>query len=676
MTADRVYGNGGETGDITAVGRVDMKYADADIFADQAVYSGTTKIVHATGHVRYVAATGDVATAQTLDYDTAADRISMTGVEGQSPSVALQGQPIHGYLFYGGEHVTVTRDGHTVLERGWVTTCDPRRPAYHVTGRNIEIRPGDRVIARGSALYLGKLLVGALGLLVLPLTESAARRPSAFAPRAGYNSTYGYFIRNYVNFYRDQYLYGTYHVDFYQKVGVGLGADVYFARRDGLGSGQFSIYNLRNNARQQQLSGAKNNLQASLSLQRVLGHHVTGSLQFNYTGSTGVLSSIPPTTSANLNLTHTGLRSTTTYSATINSTGPSSAVGGFFNHSINFTPTFGENVQLGLQSNTTPGAFSRSITFVSDTRLSARAFDVDLVTSTNHGLQITTDPTTGAQVSNPVIGFQKVPELTLRARQLQIPPLRLPVLMTMVDGLYNDEYDRIETARYEVSAQFGPAFYRVGQSSEVTASATLRQDAYGTGDLRGSIGEQVSLRTFLGRHADNTLSYGDQSVRGFTPLRSYDLITGFDQINETLNVYNGGIYRFTASTNYDFRNKFLSAITYQLVAQPGPQTSLSLGTSYDPHGSGYSPLVISLATPLGPADYLQFQGNYDFKLHGLQGQNYYLTHTVGNCYQIRVAYLQPLKEVTFGISLLAFPGQGVNFGINSNGPIVPQSFEL
>jgi len=68
------------------------------------------------------------------------------------------------------------------------------------------------------------------------------------------------------------------------------------------------------------------------------------------------------------------------------------------------------------------------------------------------------------------------------------------------------------------------------------------------------------------------------------------------------------------------------------------------------------------------------QSNYDFKLHGLQNQSYFLTHTVNNCYQVRVAYRQALKEVDFSVNLLAFPSQAANFGINSNGPIIAQSF--
>ncbi|HYK52255.1 MAG TPA: hypothetical protein VEV38_01830, partial [Candidatus Eremiobacteraceae bacterium] len=91
VTADQMYGNGGPTGDITALGSVDIKYADVDIIADQAVYHASTKIITATGHVHFTDANGDTATAQSLDYDTVDGHVVMTDVVGQSSSLYAQG---------------------------------------------------------------------------------------------------------------------------------------------------------------------------------------------------------------------------------------------------------------------------------------------------------------------------------------------------------------------------------------------------------------------------------------------------------------------------------------------------------------------------------------------------------------------------------------------------------
>ena len=676
VSADRVYGSLAAGGTLTAAGNVVLRSGDINVMSDQAVYDDSTKIVRSTGHVRFLTSTGDSATADALEYDANNDRVTMLGVHGASSALAYQGQPIRGALSYSGRRVRVDKAGHTLIDEGWVTTCDLRHVAYHITGRQIEIRPGDRLIVHHSALHVGKLVAAALGVLVIPLSAAAERRPTAFAPRVGYNSTQGVFVRNYINFYHGPNYYGTYHVDYYQKVGLGLGADVYFARRDNRGSGQLSFYQLRNNARQRALSGQQSTTQASVSLQQLLSKSVRAALFFTYAGATGVFTSIPAQTTANLNVTHTGARSTTNYAATVSRSGPSISAAGFFNHNIALTSRLNQQVSLSLQENSTPFAFSRAVSLNTDTHYTGRLFDSDLVIATNHGRQTTRDFLSGHELQTDTIALQRVPELTLRARPFELHRFHLPVLFTLVGGEYNDGYDAIKTARYDATLQLGSALYRLGHSSDLSASATVRQDIYGTGDMRGSIAEQLQLHSFFGRHADNTLAYQDMSVRGYTPMPSLDSISGFDQISELFNFYNGSIYRFTASTAYNFRSKFLSSIFYQLNVQPSPYASLSLGTTYDPHGSGYSPLSIALATPLTRNDYFQFAGSFDFKLHGLQGQNYFLSHTVNDCYQIRLSYRQPLKQVDLSLSLLAFPGQSVNFGINRSGPIIPQNLSL
>ena len=662
-----------------ADGHVLIVVGDSTITADSAHYDAATRLVHAIGDVHYVAANGDTATAKALEYDVARDRVIMDDVEGQTSSITYAAERIHGYLFYKGQRITIDHNGHAVLEKGWVTTCDLRHVAYHVTGKEIEIRPNDRLIAHGPALYLGKLLVAGLGILSIPLTQETTRRPSTVAPRIGYNSLYGFFLKNYINYYSSAYFYGTVHVDFYQKAGIGLGADIYFARRDGAGSGEFTFYNLHSNSYQQAITGQKNSFQSTLTYQRLFSHHVTLSANANFTTQT-LVTAIPPTLSANVSVVHNGARSTTSYGGTATTTGPSSSFGGVINHTIAFSPVFSQNVSLQLQiaqSVSDPGfpdqinTNSRSVLFMSDTRFSARSFDTDLNISTNHGQ--TSSSQFGMTTTNPVVGLQRVPELTLRSHPVSVSNLRLPLQFTFVDGIYDDGYDNITTARYELAGQLGSAIYRIGDNNSVSALVGVRQDLYGTGDERGAISESFSLQDFFGRHADNTLAYQEQSVRGFTPMRSFDFLTGFDQINETFNFYNGSAYRFTATTNYDFRNKFIGSINYQLAISPSSYSSLLLGDSYDPHGTGYGPLNITLATPIGRNDYLQFLGDFDFKTHTMEGQNYFLTHNVNDCYQVRLAYREPLHELDLSVSLLAFPSQAVNFGLTGSS-ILPQSF--
>lgn len=678
VTADQMYGNGGPTGDITALGHVDIKYADVEIVADQAVYHGATKIITATGHVRFTSADGDTATASSLDYDTADGHVVMTDVVGQSSSLYAQGEQIQGYVYYKARQVTSYRDGHTILEDGWITTCDLSHVAYHITGREIEVRPGDRIIAHNSHLFLGKYLVAALGVLVIPLSKASAHNAQALAPRVGYNSTFGWFVKTYINFYRSPYYYGTYHVDYYQKVGIGLGADLYFYRQDGRGQATITLYNLRSNAQQLLLTGQKNTFQGSVAAQEPLGQHLNATLNFSYSGQSFVSGNIPPQTQANLSLAHLGARTQTNYGLTFQNSGGDSSLGLTFSHTIQFSQFLSQNVGISVNNTHIVGSsFSHSVGLNTDTHFAGRALDGDLTVQTSHGYQYANL----GGVRTDLLSFQKLPELTLNAHPFEIDQ-RIPVDLTLIGGIYDDPFEtfglttqHVETSRLEAGAQLGDLLMRVGGSTDLTASATLRQDAYGTGDLRGLFGDDFELHTLYGDHADTTLTYQVNSIRGFTPLESFDGDVSSNTYTEALDLYNGSFYRFTASSSYDVLQHFQGSISYQLTAQPGPYASMTLGTSFDPHGTGYGPMSIQLQTPVGKNDYFQMLANYDFKLHGLQGQNYYLTHNVNNCYVVRVSYLQPLHEVDLSVSLIAFPGQGVTFGFtNQGGSLLPQSF--
>lgn len=677
VKADQMYGSGGPGADITALGHVDIKYGDIDIIADQAVFNGKSKIITATGHVKFINANGDTATATTLDYDTNDGRVTMNDVAGQSSSLYAEGQPIQGYVYYKAQQVTTYPDGHTLLKNGWITTCDLSHVAYHITGREIEVRPGDRIIARHSALYLGKYLVAALGILVIPLSRYSAQHPSAIAPAVGYNSTVGWFVKTFINFYRSPYYYGTYHVDFFQKVGLGLGAELYLYRRDQRGQATINFYNLRSNQQQIQLTGQKNTFQGSLSMTEPLGAHLTSSLNYSYSGQSFVQGNIPSQTSANLAIAHTGGRTTTNYGLNFSNSGSSSALGLSLSHTIQFSQSLSQNVNLAIQNTHVAGSsFSHSVSLNTDTHFSGQALDGDLAIETSHGYEYQDV----GRLRTPLLSFQKLPELTLSAHSFEIDQ-RIPVDLTVIGGVYDDPYEtfgattaHVETSRLEAGVQLGDALLRIGGNSDLTAMATLRQDAYGTGDLRGLFGDQFSLHTLYGTHADTTFTYGVNSVRGFTPMESFDGEFSSNTYSEALDVYNGSYYRFTAATAYDVLQHFQSSISYQLTANPGPYSSVTLGTSFDPHGTGYGPMSIQLQTPVSKTDYLQMLASYDFKLHGLQGQNYYLTHNVNNCYLVRVAYLQPLREVDLSISLIAFPGEGVTFGFTRSGSLLPQSF--
>ena len=209
---------------------------------------------------------------------------------------------------------------------------------------------------------------------------------------------------------------------------------------------------------------------------------------------------------------------------------------------------------------------------------------------------------------------------------------------------------------------------------------TLQQDAYWTGDLKAQIGQQATLTTPLFGHLINTISYNESHVNGplSEPFKSIDVLgDGTKQANDVLRIFNGDVYSLslTATT---FFNRQAQSVGYQLTSRPSPRSTLSLGGAFTPgSGNGFDRTSVQVATPFGYQSDLQVSMNVNWKAHmRLENKNIYYRHVVGNCYELRLAYNQDLKQVTASVNLLAFPSRVANFGLGqaSLGSIIPQSF--
>jgi hypothetical protein len=117
-------------------------------------------------------------------------------------------------------------------------------------------------------------------------------------------------------------------------------------------------------------------------------------------------------------------------------------------------------------------------------------------------------------------------------------------------------------------------------------------------------------------------------------------------------------------------------VTYQLLMRPARNVQLLAGGTWTPGaGFGFDRTNVQLATPLGKVTDFQMSTFVDWKNKGrLESKIMYLRTIVADCYEVRVAYNQDLKTVNVTVDLLAFPTQGVNFGLGQTTSIIPQSF--
>ena len=111
--------------------------------------------------------------------------------------------------------------------------------------------------------------------------------------------------------------------------------------------------------------------------------------------------------------------------------------------------------------------------------------------------------------------------------------------------------------------------------------------------------------------------------------------------------------------------------------KPSPRSYVVLGGYYQPgSGRGFNQTNVQAITPFGKETTLEFTTNVDWKNHNrLTNKNIYITRTIDDCYNISGSYNQDLKQFSFNVVILAFPGQGAGFGIGGQkSPIIPGSF--
>ena len=67
----------------------------------------------------------------------------------------------------------------------------------------------------------------------------------------------------------------------------------------------------------------------------------------------------------------------------------------------------------------------------------------------------------------------------------------------------------------------------------------------------------------------------------------------------------------------------------------------------------------------------------DWKNHArLEQKVLYITHTIGNCYQLQALYNESQKLVTMQINILAFPTQGATFALGPRRPADSDDIQL
>jgi hypothetical protein len=665
VIADRVSGGTrkGEPGD--ADGNVHIYYGQEEIVGDKAHFDGL-RTVTITGNPFLINHTHDsVLTADVIVFDTVAQTAKLLNGTGES----AQGVE-RGFVHFHANDLHTDPDGSAHGLNPSVTTCTNPRAGYHVTGKSMDVIPGDKIVINKAVLWLGAAAIFYLPQLVIPLrtVEDQRARPRFF-PEVGYNSYQGAWIKFQVPFGKDQYYYGYYIVNYYTKQGLGLGYVGFYASKKGRRTVSINFFGMND-----RIAGDRT-YNAAVQEQENFSQHLRGNFQFGYQSNYGALTNIPPNESLSGAIVHQTQQTSQNYSYNHNSVGTQSS-----SSSLSFTDTrqFNQLLNQAITFNVSNSASNFGESSFNHTS----EFDYLLhYTTAGADYQLEYDKTFAQQG----FGIDKIPEVQVRPYDF-FPHFFIPMSAQLTFGEYSEPpapfpgSTSLATWRGDAGLVLGPALAKIW-GSDFEATVDVDQYAYGTGDLKAAISQDLSLTTPIGKHFVNSLTYSEANYNGpaLVPFQFLDQQPTENTKNaqDLIRFFNDDVYTaaFGFSTNFD---GMAQPVSYQITARPSLRSVVLLSGSFIPGpGQGFETTNLQLSTPFGRDASLQFVTDLEWKGPELfSNKVLYYTRTIGNCYQLLVLYSEASQSINVGINLLAFPNQTATFAIGQPGSIIPSTFNF
>jgi len=658
ILADKVSGAAaiGQPGD--ADGNVHMLYGAEEIVGDHAHYDGR-RTVTITGHPFIINHAKDtVLIADKIEFDTISQSAKLTNGRGTSSEGVERGL-VH---FQATDlHTDASGVGHGLAPN--VSTCENERSGYHMTGKSMDVYPGDKIVIYKAILWLGAAAVFWLPKVVIPLrqVDDETQRPKYF-PDVGYDQIEGYWIKTRVTFGRNQYYYGYYVVNYFTKEGLGLGYVAFYTKHSGHRQASINFYTIND-----RLAGAReNNIQ--LTETENFSQALRGNFNLDYTSNYGPYNDVPANTSFTSQIAHQTLHTSQTYGFSRSDVGSESSSNAFsFTDNRQFSTAVSNALSFNLSSD------NSNFAGVGSSNATAHVTDLYHFTTAGADYQLTYDKTLAQQP----YGINKEPELQIRPNHF-LQHLFFPSSATFTVGEYNEPSTPETTQRADMAFVFGPLDEKIA-ASDFQGTLSVNQYAYGTGDLKASIQQTATLTSPLGNHFVNTLSYNEANFNGpaEVPFDTLDTQPTENTKNaqDLVRLFNAATYNLALgfSTNFDEQAQ---PVTYQLTVQPSSRSVVQLNGTFDPGpGNGFFTTNVQFATPFGRDASVQFLGDVNWKLGSrIENKIVYYTRTIGNCYQLQALYNESIKLVTFSISILSFPSKTATFNVGQPGSIVPGTF--
>ncbi|MDD4013278.1 MAG: hypothetical protein PHW14_03700, partial [Candidatus Omnitrophica bacterium] len=224
-----------EEGKILAEGHVTITYGDVKLSCDKIEVDTKSRTALCEGKV-WIESPDGVVTGDRVVYD-------FENMKGLAEGIDLKAYP----WFAQAKETERVSENHYRLREGCISTCDHDSPHYRLTAKEIEVYPGDKLIARNVTMYIGKIPVMFIPYYYQPSIETKAK--AQFIP--GMSKDWGYFLLSAWRVHLKGNTKADLLLDYRTRKGFAEGANLYYHMEDfglnGLGEGTLRAYFVEEN---------------------------------------------------------------------------------------------------------------------------------------------------------------------------------------------------------------------------------------------------------------------------------------------------------------------------------------------------------------------------------------------------------------------------------------------
>ena len=636
---------------IIAKDGVHLKYQDIEIKADYLKINLFTNLLSASGKVYFLQNETET-NCEEISYNWKTKKIIILQLKGE-----LTGEGIKGKVYYQGEKMENFPET-TEISGGSFTTCELEEPHYHIVAKKMIIYPKDKIIAHNISWYEGKIKIITLPYFLIFL-DRKTQQP--ILPKIGKNSSDGWFIKTYFNYYVDEKSYGTLYIDWLEKKGIGTGVEHTLEIGDANNPGETSLYLYQIKDK----NSGNINLSGRIKYEQEFEEDLKTQVTLNYSGSKAAGGELLSNSlKSQFSLDKKGEKYNLKISGKYNFSGKEiedlSIDGNItMKHNYSFSDKLNSALTLVYIDKNPASQEAADLELKPKWQLKYKGEGYTLNLTTEKRFDLDADNYTGENVSKII---DRLPEFVFKKSTAAIGDTKITYSINASVGHFYEAATEEDNWRGEYILNFKRPI-NLSKNLTLTPSGIFRQDVYLSGEARYLVGGKLNLKASSDNKVISTnLTYSYNKSEGPTPF-NFDYITPLtNTVSGKLTLRPSEKFRADLSTNYNLITENFGNLVAKVEYKPKDDWKMNFSSSYNLNSKEWNKRVNSQLDLQVTDDWrVKYKGVIDLEDFKLTNSVVGITRDL-HCREITINYRQATKSIWVEFYIKAFPTEKITLG--------------